>query len=258
MSISPSRTEIILHEGEFVERTILERGLGKQEEVLAHLFDNNPVDVPNMGLTPEGRKLGMVALSDKVMVVTPLTELPFSTTFAREENHYRPTFLKTPELGQPVIKGKIDTMAFFGAEVALGFVLFKHAGLNSHSSWRVRQAIMGLMLKGEAYHFSYPNHFNDGRVCMGRSWDLDPNLNMTYEATIHQIVDRQVQWFNESSMNTDLNTDATYRLYRRDPDGEWIKPSQAIIGGSIEILSNTSSNLLAAAYKNCMAHYHAT
>lgn len=257
MSINPDRTEIILREGEFVERTVSERGLGKQEEVLAHLFDNNPVDVPNMGLTPEGRKLGMVALSDKVMVVTPLTELPFSTTFAREEDHYRPTFLKTPELGQPAIKGKIDTMAFFGAEVALGFVLFRQDNPSSRRCWRVRQAVMGLMLKGEAYHFSYPNHFRDGRVCMGKTWDFDPNLAMPAESTVHQLVDRQVQWFNESAMNTDLNSDATYRLYRRNPDGEWIKPSKAIIDGSIEIMSSTTSNLLVAAYKNLKGHYYA-
>lgn len=257
MSTIPDRIEIILREGEFVERTVSERGLGKQEEVLAHLFDSNPVEVPNMGLTPEGRRLGMVVLNDRAMVVTPLTKLPFSTTFERDEDGYRPTFLKTPVLGQPVIKGEIDTMSFFDTDVALGLLLYKASPVNGRTCWRVKTAIMGLMLNGEAYHFSYPNHFRDGRVCMGKTWDFDPNLAMPAESTVHQLVDRHVRWFNESTMNTDLNNDATYRLYRRNPDGEWIKPSKAIIDGSIEIMSNTTSNLLVAAYKNLKGHYYA-
>lgn len=250
-----TRIEVILKNGHFVRRQITDQSLGTQDAFLAQLIDNTP-STPSLlanikvkrGHLPEAVfPICMSSSRSELTLCTEIKELPFVSTFERmADNRYAPTYGSEPLPGIPFLRDPFP-VSLLGGRVIFALVFTKTEGT---PPWAPAKCYMGLKLNtdNEVRHFNYPNHFVDGRVCMGRDWDSNqwprlPNGSPNYASSIIGVFRAALESFHETRVNSDLATRYTPIIFAKDIDGKWtIDNTNGAPDNSFTIISNRVLN----------------
>lgn len=225
--MAPNKSEIILKDGAFWRRTVTEQSLGDINFHLNQVVEVKRVLFPAGTITdPSLTKLGINKariyglLSDKVFVVgAPLPFLPTKVHYALSEDGkvLNPHFSSLQNYDNMVTMQENwkhpDLVPWFFVkgmyqQAGLQYVpesCFLALRVNATASWR------------RPY---FPNIFEDGRICMGNTWEAQ----VAIATTLAEVLEENLADFWASKMNDHLVNNNTHPLFRRvvTSDGsEW-------------------------------------
>lgn len=215
--MEPNASEIILQDGRFWRRTIVNQDLGTQDTLLAQLADQNGFFIKglmNYGSHPVhvNASKGQLALSMEI------PNVPFNTFWKIKPDTMTMTPVWSNTLGAIEIKD-----VYVPKDWGLGstyFVVRLQDG--GDGIYRPANCYLYQFNNGELGALCYSNVYSDGRLCMGDEWHNELGRRTTKSAI------EEFAWcynsFTSSSMNNHLITDQTYELFRRDMEGKWMKP----------------------------------
>lgn len=211
-------TEILLREGRFIRRQMHEEDLGSQEHILSLLAQDTRVMLKNVFVFND-RPVHILASTNSLAMVTEITSLPFKTYFEPSAddpcNMLEPCFHPAP--GSIQIDDPWIVPADFGKPLFV--VSFARDAYSPTHRFVVAHAYLFLLRNKELFRLIYPNVFDDGRICMGNTWDMDRTpAKDVFSNFIHAY-----NSFQTSAMNDHLTRDITYTLFRRNLKG-WVYP----------------------------------
>lgn len=227
-----ANTEIILKGGQFIRRSIIEEDLGSQEKLLYSCATSAGTCLKKL-IPFEGGFINVLAGQQNVTLYTPLKELPFKTYFELSE--------RDPKLLVPVYRNHegailMDEPWPVPADYPLYFV--SRYTRDQYSAYYQDHCYLMAYYNKEFRKIPYPNVFDDGRICMGNTWDNNPTTGQGIFADFKKAYDS----FHTTAMNDHLVITASFTYFNKDADtGKWIAPVDGVSSG----LSMISSSVMA-------------
>lgn len=224
---APQLTEILLKDGQFVRRTITEQDLGSQETILAQCAATTKTFLKNLTIDADGRPWHLLHSKTEMALIAELNFLPFNTYFEVAEDDATklcPVFRPHPgalKLDAPwPVPTKFARMLFV--------LRYKETRPGAILPFLPSDAYLFAYRDGELRHFPYPNLFGDGRICMGGTWDN----RRSRAVSIFDDFQHALTSFHETQMNDHLISNLSFRFFRKDLNGNWLAPEEALYTGA--------------------------
>lgn len=250
-------TEIVLKNGQFVHRNIVETDLGTQDGYLSALANSAPIHTGIIHRLSANNELYNVALAltrTGLMAVTELNYLPFNCAWERSRSGYFvPSFPRPVPLGVVAEKLRVNVSELLHGRVMFGMFFENSANAPAQIVHAPIRCFMALILKGETEgrHFCYPNHYSDGKICMGS--DFDSSLSRSSNKTPLEHLKDALNSFYTTNMNADLTSTASFTvMFRRNSDGKFISPTVEDIKNNCGVMSSAYTNMLVNSANNVL------
>lgn len=213
-----SESEICLADGKFFRREITTYDLGRQDAMLATLMPESNAMLPylmNLG----GMTVHALASRNSLVLVTAVPSIPFKTEFELIDRIVmQPCFYPKP--GSVLINDPWSLPKDFP-----GKILFAVKMSLVQGRFYYQNAFQWVWSQGDLWYLSYPNNFNDGRLCMGAQFDNSTTLPAFKAKPANEVFMAAFLSFQESGMNDHLVNDHTYHIFRRNAEtDQWMNP----------------------------------
>ncbi len=252
--ITENSEEIVIRSNRFVRRSIVEVDIGSRDDVITSLAESSYYHMGFMGLTtpiadmmPATPVYGACGRNG-IVVCVELTLLPFQGSFERNSSGYYIPHLAGGLPGTHYMNRKPFPVKLLGGKVMF-MVEFSFSGNRPY----VSSVLMGLIKQGdrELRHFSYPNHYDAGNICMGREFQTAINtFTSEKDRTLLEMLDRTLAWFYNTRPNRDLVTERTFSIFRMNTDGEWAPEDTSLRPTSLRVMSLRQFGALMIAVEN--------
>lgn len=220
--MSTLRQEVILRGGQFILQEIRESEIGSQENILRKFADSRGQTIHKVS-SFNGQPIHMFTSKANTVVFVCIRSLPFKDLFSLSgETGMTPNLCNWSQVDVP---GAILMDQPFPLNPnECGFYSFFAVAFTPNSTTPGNAYLLHLK-NGEFFKLPYPNIYDDGRICMGRSWENDKTGGFQ---TLLDITAHSYNSFLTTSLNADLAKTNTRMVFSKSTaTGDWvIKPAE--------------------------------